>query len=77
MLITLRIWFWIFIDQGVWSTTSSKVSILRQKRHRIRLAKVKEKEQLALKRKALTNWIELVILYRLITRRILTSMVVW
>ena len=77
MLITLRIWFWIFIDQGVWSTTSSKVSILRQKRHRIRLAQAKEKEQLALERKALTNWKEMVILYKVITRRILTSMVMW
>ena len=77
MLITLRIWFWIFIDQGVWSTTGSKVSILRQKRHRIRLANAKGKEQLALERKTLTNWKEMVILYRLITRRILTGIVMW
>ena len=77
MLITLRIWFWVFIDYGLWSTGGFRLSVLRQERHRIRLAKVKEKEQLALKRKALTNWKELVILYRVITRRILTSMVMW
>ena len=77
MLITLRIWFWIFIDQGVWSTSGSKISILRQKRHCIRLAQTKEKEQLALERKALTNWKEMVILYKVITRRIITSMVMW
>ena len=75
MLITVRIWFWIFIDQGVWSTSSSKISILRQRRHCIRLAQAKEKEQLALERKALTNWKEMVILYRLITKRILTGIV--
>ena len=50
MLITLRIWFWIFIDQSVWCTTGCKVSILRQKRHCIRLAKAKEKEQLTLEK---------------------------
>jgi|TARA_R110000744_G_scaffold80930_1_gene159078 hypothetical protein len=77
MLITLRIWFWIFINYNLWSTVGSRLSILKQERHRICLAKVKEKEQLALKRKALTNWKELVILYRVITRRILTSMVMW
>jgi len=77
MLITLRIWFWIFIENSLWSTGGFRLSALKQERHRIRLAKVKEKEQLALKRKALTNWIELVILYRVITRRTLTSMVMW
>ena len=75
MLITLRIWFWIFIDQGVWCTGGGKVSMLRQKRHRIRLAKAKEKERL--ERKALTNWKEMVILYRLITRRLLAGIVMW
>ena len=77
MLITLRNWFWIFIDQSVWCTTGCKVSILRQKRHCIRLAKAKEKEQLTLERNSLTNWKEMVILYRLIKNRILTSIVMW
>ena len=77
MLITLRIWFWIFIDESVWCTSGSKVSMLRQKRHRIRLAKAKEKERLALERKTLTNWKEMVILYRLITRRLLAGIVMW
>ena len=77
MLITLRIWFWIFIDQSVWPTGGSRLCLLKQKRHRIRLAKAKEKESLVLKRKALTNWRELVILYRVITRRILTRIVMW
>ena len=42
MLITLRIWFWIFINYNLWSTVGSRLSILKQERHRICLAKVKE-----------------------------------
>jgi hypothetical protein len=41
------------------------------------LAKEKEKERLALERKTLTNWKEMVILYRLMTRRILTGIIMW
>lgn len=77
MLITLRIWFWIFIDQSVWHTGGSKLSLLRQQRWAIRLAKIQEKESLVVQRKDLTNWREVVILYRLITKRILTSIVMW
>ena len=77
MLITLRIWFWIFIDYNLWPSGGYRLSMLKQERHRIRLAKVKEKEQLALERKALTNWKDMVILYRLITKRLLTNMMMW
>ena len=77
MLITLRIWFWIFVDQSVWLTGGSKLSLLRQQRWAIRLAKIQEKESLVVQRKDLTNWREVVILYRLITKRILTSIVMW
>ncbi len=77
MLITLRIWFWTFVDQSVWHTGGSKLSILKQQRWAIRLANLQEKERLALERKTLTNWKEMVILYRMITRRILTSIVMW
>ena len=77
MLITLRIWFWIFVDQSVWHTGGSKLSLLRQQRWAIRLAKIQEKESLVVQRKGLTNWKDGVILYRLITKRILTSIVMW
>ena len=77
MLITLRIWFWIFVDQSVWHTGGSKLSLLRQQRWAIRLAKIQEKESLVVQRKDLTNWREVVILYTLITKRILTSLVMW
>ena len=77
MLITIRIWFWIFVDQSVWHTGGSKLSLLRQQRWAIRLAKIQEKESLVVQRKGLTNWREVVILYRLITKRILTSIVMW
>ena len=77
MLITLRIWYWIFIDNCVWHTGGTKVSILKQQRWAIRLAKVREKEYLVEQRKSLTTWRDLVILYRVITRRLITNMVVW
>jgi len=77
MLITLRIWFWIFVDHSVWRTGGSKLSILRQQRWAIKLAKMREKESLVEQRKGLTNWKDGVILYRMITRRLLTRMVMW
>ena len=77
MLITIRIWFWLFIECCVWHTSGTRLSILKKQRWAIRLAKIQEKEQLALERKTLTNWKEVVILYRMITRRILTSIVMW
>ena len=77
MLITLRIWLWIFVDHSVWHTGGSKLSILRQQRWAIKLAKMREKESLVEQRKVLTNWKDGVILYRMITRRLLTRMVMW
>ena len=77
MLITLRIWFWEFVAPCVWHTGGTKVCLLKQQRWVIRLAKVREKEYLVEQRKSLTTWRDLVILYRLVTKRLLTNMVVW
>ena len=77
MLITLRIWYCIFIDSCVWYTGGTKVCILKQQRWAIRLAKIKEKESLIEQRKSLTTWRDLVILYRVITKRLITNMVIW
>jgi len=77
MLITLKIWFWIFVDHSVWPTGGSKLSILRQQRWASRLAKRREKESLVEQKESLTNWRELVIFYRMITKRLLTRMVMW
>ena len=77
MLITLRIWFWIFIDQSVWHTGGSKLSLLKQQRWAIKLAKIQEKESLVVQRKDLTNWKDGVILYRLITKRLISNILMW
>ena len=77
MLITIRIWYWQFIEVAVWHTGGHKLSRLRQQRWAIKLAKIREKESVAAQRKDLTNWKDMVILYRLITKRLLTNMVVW
>ena len=77
MLITLRIWLWIFVDHSVWHTGGSKLSLLRQQRWAIRLAKIQEKESLVKQKESLTNWKDMVILYRLITKRLLTNMMMW
>ena len=77
MLITLRIWFWIFVENAFWYSGGTKICLLKQQRWSIRLAKMREKESLIEQRKSLTSWIELVILYRVITKRLLTKMVVW
>ena len=77
MLITLRIWGWIFLENSVWYSGGTKVCLLKQQRWSIRLAKMQEKESLIEQRKSLTSWIELVILYRVITKRLITNMVVW
>ena len=77
MLITLRIWFWIFVDHSVCHTGGSKLSILRQQRWAIKLAKMREKESLVEQRKVLTNWKDGVILYRLITKRLISNILMW
>ncbi len=79
MFITLRIWWWIFIAENVWHTTSNscRLSRLRQKRFAIRLANAKEKEQLAVERKTLTGLKDWAILYRLLSRRVVYSMLMW
>jgi hypothetical protein len=77
MLITLRIWYWIFIENAFWYSGGTKICLLKQKRWSIRLTKMREKEYLAEQRKSLTTWRDLVILYRVITKRLITNMVVW
>ena len=77
MLITLRIWYWLFIENCVWYTGGARLSILKQQRWAIRLAKVREKELLAEQKKGLTNRKDLVILYRVFIKRLITNMVVW
>ena len=77
MLITLRIWFWIFVENAFWYSGGTKICLLKQQRWSIRLAKMREKESLIEQRKSLTSWIELVILYRVITKRLITNIVVW
>ena len=77
MLITLRIWFWIFVENAFWYSGGTKICLLKQQRWSIRLAKMREKESLIEQRKSLTSWRELVILYRVITKRLITNMVVW
>ena len=77
MLITLRIWWWSFIEVSFWFTGGNKISALKQQRWAIRLTKIQEKESLVKQKESLTNWKDMVILYRLITRRIFTGIVMW
>ena len=77
MLITLRIWYWLFIENCVWYTGGARLSILKQQRWAIRLAKVREKEFLAAQKKGLPNRKYLVRLYRVFIKRLITNMVVW
>ena len=77
MLITLRIWFWVFMDYGVWYTGRARIIRLRQKRWSIRLAKMKEEELLSEQKKDLTTWKDFLILYRLFAKRLITNMVIW
>ena len=77
MLITLRIWWWSFIEVSFWFTGGNKISALKQQRWTIRLAKIQEKESLVKQKESLTNWKDMVILYRLITKRFLTNMMMW
>ena len=77
MLITLRIWFWIFVEDSVWYGGGTRLSMLKQKRWSIRLAKMRQKEYLVEQRKSLTTWRDLVILYRVMTKRLITNIVIW
>ncbi len=77
MLITLRIWFWTFMEYGVWYTGSSRISKLKQQRWAIRLTRIKEKELIVEQKKCLTTWKDFVILYRVFARRLITNMVIW
>ena len=77
MLITIRIWFWQFIEVWVWFTGGHKLSALRQERHRIRLAKAQEKEMVVLQKELVTNWRDVIILYRMSTSRLAKTMFMW
>ena len=77
MLITLRIWAWLFIENCVWYTGGGRLSTLKQQRWAIRLAKIREKEYLAEQRKGLTGSKELIILYRVFIKRLIINMVIW
>ena len=77
MLITLRIWFWEFIEVWIWFTGGHKLSALKQERHRIRLAKEKEKELVAQQKESIDNWKDMVILYKMITSRLAKTMLMW
>ena len=77
MLFTLRIWFWTFIEYGVWYTGSSRISKLKQKRWTIRLSKIRQQELIVEQRKDLTTWRDFLILYRVFVKRLLTNMVIW
>ena len=77
MLITIRIWFWAFVENSIWFTVGYKLSRLRQQRWAIKLAKIREKESLIEQRKDLTNWRDVVILYRLITKRLISNILMW
>ncbi len=64
MLITLKIWFFIFIEDNLWHLADSKLCRLKQERHRIRLAKLKERSRLKLHRTPLVNWKDIVLFDR-------------
>ena len=77
MLITIRIWIWQFIEIWIWFTGGHKLSALKQERHRIRLAKEKEKELVAQQKESIDNWKDIVILYKMITSRLAKTMLMW
>ena len=64
MFITLKIWFFIFIEYNVWHLQGNQLCRLRQERHRTRLAKAKEERYLELQRAPLINWKDIVLLDR-------------
>jgi hypothetical protein len=79
MLITLRICWRIFIDYTVWHSdhNSSRISRLRQERYSTRLVKEEQEERLVIERKTLTGLKNWIILYRLLSRKVVSNMVMW
>jgi|TARA_Y100000310_G_scaffold68149_1_gene63458 hypothetical protein len=79
MLITLRICWRIFIDYTVWRSdhNSSRISRLRQERYSTRLVKEEQEERLVIERKTLTGLKNWIILYRLLSRKVVSNMVMW
>ena len=64
MFITLKIWVVIFIEFSIWSTPGNRLCILKQERHRRRLAKAKEEKYLELQKAPLIRWADFVLFYR-------------
>ena len=64
MFITLKIWVVIFIEYCIWSTPGNTLCILKQERHRRRLAKAKEEKFLELQKTPLIRWQDFVLFYR-------------
>ena len=64
MFITLKIWVVIFTEFCLWSTPGNRLCILKQERHRRRLAKAKEEKYLELQKAPLIRWADFVLFYR-------------
>ena len=64
MFITLKIWVVIFTEFCIWSTPGNRLCILKQERHRRRLAKAKEEKHLELQKAPLIDWKNFVLFYR-------------
>ena len=64
MFITLKIWAVIFTEFCIWSTPGNRLCILKQERHRRRLAKAKEEKYLELQKAPLIRWKDFVLFYR-------------
>ena len=64
MFITLKIWVVIFIEYCIWSTPGNTLCILKQERHRRRLAKAKEEKFLELQKTPLIRCPNFVLFYR-------------
>ena len=64
MFITLKIWVVIFTEFCIWSTPGNRLCILKQERHRRRLAKAKEEKFLELQKTPLIRCPNFVLFYR-------------
>ena len=64
MFITLKIWVVIFTEFCIWSTPGNRLCILKQERHRRRLAKAKEEKFLELQKTPLIRCPNFVSFYR-------------
>ena len=77
MLLTLRITYWKITETFFWYSDGTQLSALRKQRYALRLKKLKAKQPLIAKRKSLTTWRDLVILFRVITKRSILNIIKW